>query len=78
MGRRTAARVVPKAERTCSSNSEVIFTPVVPAEHAADDQESGAASSSCFREDGQEYVSHPRELHAFQCECRVLSAGRSR
>ena len=70
MDRRTAARVVPTAEptaSTCSSNSAVVFTPVVPVEHVADDRESGAASSSRYvsssryREDGQEYVSQPRD-----------------
>ncbi len=62
MDRRTAARVVPTAEptaSTCSSNSALIFTPVIPVEHVADDRESGAASSSRYREVGQEYVSHP-------------------
>jgi hypothetical protein len=69
MDRRTAARVVPTAVltgSTCSSNSALIFTPVVPFERVADDRESGAASSSRYeedasspryREDGQEYVS---------------------
>jgi hypothetical protein len=61
MGRRTAARVVPTAEpapSTCSSNSAVVFTPVVPVEHVADDRESGAASNARYREDryGQAYV----------------------
>jgi hypothetical protein len=62
MGRRTAARAVPTAEptaSTCSNNSVVAFTPVVPIEHVADDVESGAASSARCREDGHEYVSHP-------------------
>jgi hypothetical protein len=48
MDRRTAARVVPTAVptgSTCSSNSAVVFTPVVPVDHAADDRESGAAST---------------------------------
>jgi hypothetical protein len=68
MGRRTAARVVPTAEptaSTCSSKSALVFTPLVPVEHVADDRESGAASNSRYREDGQEYVSHPR-APAFQ------------
>jgi hypothetical protein len=63
MGRRTAARVVPTAEptaSTCSNNSAVVFTPVVPVDHVADDVESGAASSARCREDCHEYVSHPR------------------
>ena len=62
MGRRTG-RVVPTAEptaSTCSNNSAVVFTPVVPVDHAADDVESGAASSARCREDDHEYVSHPR------------------
>ena len=62
MGWRTAggSRVVPTAETTapsCSSSAEA-FTPVFPVDHAAGDSESGATSSACFREDGQEYVSH--------------------
>ncbi len=63
MGRRTAARVVPTAEptaSTCSNNSAVVFTPVVPVEHGADDRQSGAASSARCREDDHECVSHPR------------------
>jgi hypothetical protein len=62
MDRRTAARVAPTAEptaSTCSSDSAVIFTPVVPVDHVADDRESGAASSARCREDGQAYVAHP-------------------
>ena len=62
MGRRTAASVVPTAELTaptCSSNSALVFTPLVPVEHVADDRESGAASNSRYQEDDQEYVSHP-------------------
>ena len=62
MGRRTAARVVPTADptaSTCSNNSAVVFTPVVPIEHVADDRESGAASSARCREDDQEYVFAP-------------------
>jgi hypothetical protein len=73
MGRRTAARVVPTADltsSTCSSNSAIVFTPVVPVEHVAENQESGAASSSRCREDGQEYVLHLREPHAVQYEKR--------
>jgi hypothetical protein len=63
MGRRTAggARVVPAAEATassCSSSSAVVFTPVVPIDHVADDRDSGATSSARFRDDVQEYVSH--------------------
>jgi hypothetical protein len=63
MGQRTAgsARVVPAAEAeasSCSSSSAVIFTPVVPVDHVADDRESGAASSARYREEGQECVSH--------------------
>ena len=73
MARRTAARVVPTAEptaSTCSNNSAVVFTPVVPIERAADDRERGAASGSRNREDGQAYVSHLPELHALQsAEC---------
>ena len=64
MDRRTAARVVPTAEptaSTCSNNSAVVFTPVVPVDHVADNRESGAASSARCREDGHEYVSHPAE-----------------
>jgi hypothetical protein len=62
MGRRTAggARVVPVAEATassCSSSLAVVFTPVVPVVHVADDRDSGAASSARYR-DGHEYVSH--------------------
>jgi hypothetical protein len=63
MGRRTAARVAPTAEptaSTCSNNSAVIFTPVVPDDHAVDNRESGDASSARCREDGQAYVAHPR------------------
>jgi hypothetical protein len=66
MGRRNAGgtRVVLAAEAnasSCSSSSAVIFTPVVPIDHVADNQESGAASSARARarEDGQEYASHP-------------------
>ena len=65
MDRRTAARVVPTAvptASTCSSDSAVVFTPVVPVDHVADDRQSGAASSARCREDGQEYVSQPRAL----------------
>jgi hypothetical protein len=63
MGRRTAggARVVPAAEATassCSSSSAVVFTPVVPIDHVAEDRDSGAASSARYREEGQECVSH--------------------
>jgi hypothetical protein len=71
MGRRTAARVVPTADptaSTCSYNSAVVFTPVVPIEHVADDRESGAASTARCREDGQEYVLHLPEPHAAQYE----------
>ena len=53
MDRRTAARVFPTAEptaSTCSSNSPLVFTPVVPVDHAGGDQET---------EDGQKYVLHP-------------------
>ena len=67
MGRRTAARVVPTAEptaSTCSNNSSVVFTPVVPIEHVTDDRESGATSSARCREDGQEsYALHLPEPH---------------
>ena len=62
MGRRTAARVVPTADltsATCSNNSAVVFTPVVPIEHVAEDRESGAASTARCREDDQECVLHP-------------------
>jgi hypothetical protein len=57
MGRRTA-RVVPTADSTASSSnsSAVVFTPVLPVDHAA---RSGAASSAHYRDDGDEYVSHP-------------------
>ena len=66
MGQQTAggARVVPAAEATassCSSSSAVVFTPVVPIDHVADDRESGAASSARYREEGQECVSAPPE-----------------
>ena len=64
MGRRTAARVVPTAVptgSTCSSDSAVVFTPVVPVDHVADNRESGTASSARCRKDGHEYVSHPAE-----------------
>ena len=73
MDRRTAARVVPTAEPTAStwsSDSAVVFTPVVPIEHGADDRQSGAASSARYREDGQEYASHLQASHAFDCEQR--------
>jgi hypothetical protein len=63
MGQRTAggSRVVPVAEAkesSCSSSSAVVFTPVVPIDHVADDRESGGTSSARYREEGQEYVSH--------------------
>jgi hypothetical protein len=71
--------VVPTADltsSTCSNNSAVVFTPVVPdrlpIEHVADDRESGAASSARCREGGQEYVSHPPEPHAVLCENGTL------
>ncbi len=73
MGRRTG-RVVPTAEptaSTASNNSAVVFTPVVPVEHVADNRESGAASSTRCREDDHEYVSHPRagrRASSFQSE----------
>ena len=75
MGRRTGggARVVPNSvpATSSSSNSAVVFTPLVPIDHVADDRESGTAaaldlfspSSARYREDGKEYVSlHPSRM----------------
>ncbi len=73
MGRQTAG-VVPTAETTassCSSGARV-FTPVFPVDHVSD-PESGATSSACYREDGQEYVSHlPSSMRSI-AKCDILS-----
>ncbi len=67
MGQRTAVDVVTTAEAAvsvCSSNFELVFTPIVPVDpdSVGDDLDSGARSRARYREDDKEYVSHPRAL----------------
>jgi hypothetical protein len=84
------ARVVPAATITaCSSSSAEVLTPVVPVDHVAQSGaeqgkgevpllylvESGAASSKCYRDDGEEEVSQLPSPMRSDVKTRMLPFG---